>query len=146
MKILMYGDSIFKVIINSIKNFFKIIATLVATAVTSIFGYKKNEEAKKSGDALAAEMKNIQTQMEQFKMPPHNFLRAGAALITGRLSFNRMFDLVTKYIGGWGEQQITYRFEGYKDGECVLRYTKGFSDLENQKPLNGKERYNIYYE
>ena len=43
----MYGDSIFKVIINSIKNFFKIIATLVATAVTSIFGYKKNEEAKK---------------------------------------------------------------------------------------------------
>lgn len=32
----------------------------------------------------------------------------------------------------------------YKDGECVLRYTKGFSDLENQTPLNGKERYNIY--
>ena len=42
----MYGDSIFKVIINSIKNFFKIIATLVATAVTSIFGYKKNGEPK----------------------------------------------------------------------------------------------------
>ena len=37
----MYGDSIFKIIINSIKNFFKIIATLVATLVTSIFGYKK---------------------------------------------------------------------------------------------------------
>ena len=52
-------------------------------------------------------------------MPPHNFLLAGAAMITGRLSFNRMFDLVTKYIGGWGEEQITYRFEGYKDGECV---------------------------
>ncbi len=40
----MYGDSIFKVIINSIKNFFKIITTLVASAVTSLFGYKKNEE------------------------------------------------------------------------------------------------------
>ena len=40
----MYGDSILKVIINSIKNFFKIITTLVASAVTSIFGYKKNEE------------------------------------------------------------------------------------------------------
>ena len=52
-------------------------------------------------------------------MPPHNFLLAGAAMVTGRLSFNRMFDLVTKYIGGWGEEQITYRFEGYKDGECV---------------------------
>ena len=61
----------------------------------------------------------VAAQMEQFKMPPHNFLLAGAAMITGRLSFNRMFDLVTKYIGGWGEEQITYRFEGYKDGECV---------------------------
>ena len=40
----MYGDSILKVIINSIKNFFKIITTLVASAVTSIFVYKKNEE------------------------------------------------------------------------------------------------------
>ena len=39
----MYGDSIFKVIINSIKNFFKIIITLVASAVTSIFGIEQKE-------------------------------------------------------------------------------------------------------
>lgn len=43
----MYGDSIFKIIINNIKNFFKIIATLVAALVTSIFGYKKKEDTKK---------------------------------------------------------------------------------------------------
>jgi len=42
----MYGDSIFKVIINGIKNFFKIIITLVASAVTSIFGERKKEEKK----------------------------------------------------------------------------------------------------
>lgn len=39
----MYGDSIFKVIINSIKNFFKIIVTLVASAVTSILGIEQKE-------------------------------------------------------------------------------------------------------
>ena len=39
----MYGDSIFKVIINSIKNFFKILVTLVASAVTSIFGIEQKE-------------------------------------------------------------------------------------------------------
>lgn len=32
----------------------------------------------------------------------------------------------------------------YKDGECVLRYLNGYSDLENKVKMNGKERYNIY--
>ena len=31
-----------------------------------------------------------------------------------------------------------------KDGECVLRYMNGYSDLENKIPVNGNERYNIY--
>jgi len=32
----------------------------------------------------------------------------------------------------------------YKDGECVLRYMGGYSDLDNKIPISGKERYNIY--
>ena len=32
----------------------------------------------------------------------------------------------------------------YKDGECVLRYMNGYSDLENKVKMNGNERYNIY--
>ena len=32
----------------------------------------------------------------------------------------------------------------YKDGECVLRYMGGYSDLENKIPMKGNERYNIY--
>lgn len=32
----------------------------------------------------------------------------------------------------------------YKNGESILRYMKGYSDLENKTPVNGKERYNIY--
>lgn len=31
-----------------------------------------------------------------------------------------------------------------KNGECVLRYMNGYSDLEKQIKINGKERYNIY--
>ena len=32
----------------------------------------------------------------------------------------------------------------YKDGECILRYMNGYSDLENKIKMNGNERYNIY--
>ena len=32
----------------------------------------------------------------------------------------------------------------YKEGECVLRYINGYSDLENKVKMNGKERYNLY--
>ena len=35
-----------------------------------------------------------------------------------------MFDIVTKYIGGWGNEQITYAFEGYIDGKCVTTVTR----------------------
>ena len=32
----------------------------------------------------------------------------------------------------------------YKEGNCVLRYMNGYSDLENRVKINGEERYNIY--
>ncbi len=31
-----------------------------------------------------------------------------------------------------------------KDGECILRYMTGYSDIENKVKINGTERYNIY--
>ena len=37
-----------------------------------------------------------------------------------------------------------FDFALYKDGECVLRYMNGYSDLENKVKINGNERYNIY--
>ncbi len=73
-------------------------------------------------EGLAAELLTdtlICAQSKQWKMPPSKFLKAGAAMAIGKIPFNRMFDIVTKYIGGWGNEQITYAFEGYKDGECV---------------------------
>lgn len=32
----------------------------------------------------------------------------------------------------------------YKDGQCILRHMGGFSDPEQQLPITGKEKYNIY--
>ena len=61
----------------------------------------------------------IAAQTKQWKMPPTKFLKAGAAMVVGKIPFNRMFDIVTKYIGGWGNEQITYKFEGYINDECV---------------------------
>lgn len=73
-------------------------------------------------EGLAAELLTdtlVCAQTKQWKMPPSKFLKAGAAMVIGKIPFGRMFDIVTKYIGGWGNEQITYAFEGYKDGECV---------------------------
>ncbi len=61
----------------------------------------------------------VAAQTKQWKLPPSKFLKAGAAMVVGKIPFGRMFDIVTKYVGGWGNEQITYAFEGYKNGECV---------------------------
>ncbi len=61
----------------------------------------------------------VAAQTKQWKLPPSKFIKAGAAMVVGKIPFNRMFDIVTKYIGGWGNEQITYKFEGYKNDECV---------------------------
>ena len=61
----------------------------------------------------------IAAQTQQWKLPPSKFIKAGAAMVVGKIPFNRMFDIVTKYIGGWGNEQITYKFEGYINDECV---------------------------
>lgn len=52
-------------------------------------------------------------------IPPQYFPLAGLGLVTGGVGIGKMVNLVTKYIGNWGECQVSYRFEGYKDGELV---------------------------
>ena len=54
-----------------------------------------------------------------FIMPPQNYFKAVASLIVGKLSFNDAYDIVTKYFANWGNEQIEYKFEGYRDGRLV---------------------------
>ena len=66
----------------------------------------------------------VAAQTKQWKLPPSKFIKAGAAMVVGKIPFNTMFDIVTKYVGGWGNEQITYAFEGYIDGKCVATVTR----------------------
>lgn len=54
-----------------------------------------------------------------FIMPPQNYLKAVASLIVGKISFNQAYDIVTKYFANWGDEQIEYKFEGYREGRLV---------------------------
>ncbi len=66
----------------------------------------------------------VAAQRDQIKMPPQNWLKVGAGMVVGKISVSRMFDLVTKYIGGWGDKQVSYTFEGYKNGKLVKTVVK----------------------
>ncbi|MBQ6020370.1 MAG: beta galactosidase jelly roll domain-containing protein [Clostridia bacterium] len=54
-----------------------------------------------------------------FLMPPQNYLKAVASMIVGKLTFNDAYDIVTKYFANWGNEQIEYKFEGYRSGRLV---------------------------
>ena len=57
-------------------------------------------------------------------MPPQNYLEIVYAYIHGRMSFGQMYDLIAKYFINWGDEQVTYRYDGYKDGKLVKSVTR----------------------
>jgi len=57
-------------------------------------------------------------------MPPHHYLELAAGVVAGALPIPRVVDLVTKYFANWGDEQVEYRFDGYKDGRVVKSVTK----------------------
>ena len=40
------------------------------------------------------------------------------------MSFQKIYDIITKHFANWGAEQITYRFDGYKDGVLVKSITR----------------------
>lgn len=57
-------------------------------------------------------------------MPPHHYLELAAGVVAGAIPIPRVVDIVTKYFANWGDEQVTYRFDGYKNGEVVKSVTK----------------------
>ena len=56
-----------------------------------------------------------------------------------------MFENTKKFCDSFLERGLPgFDLAVYKGGECALRYSNGFSDLESKHPITGKERYNIY--
>ncbi|MBQ2897412.1 MAG: beta-lactamase family protein [Clostridia bacterium] len=56
-----------------------------------------------------------------------------------------MFEKLKKFCDSFLELGVPgFDLVIYKDGECILRYMNGYSDVENNVKMNGNERYNIY--
>ena len=59
-----------------------------------------------------------------FLMPPQHYAQAVYAFLHGRMKFGQIYNIVTKYFANWGVEQVTYRFDGYKDGKLVKSVTR----------------------
>lgn len=57
-------------------------------------------------------------------MPPQHYLEIAYSFLKGKMSFTEIADIVTKYIANWGDEQVSYRFDGYKDGYLVKSVTR----------------------
>lgn len=57
-------------------------------------------------------------------MPPQNYAKVAIAMAKGKISFSRLVDLITKYFANWGDEQTSYRFDGYSNGELVKSIVK----------------------
>jgi len=56
-----------------------------------------------------------------------------------------MFETTKKYCDSFIEMGLPgLDLAVYKNGECILRYTRGYSDIENKVKMQGNERFNIY--
>lgn len=63
-----------------------------------------------------------------FSIPPHYYALAGAGILLGGLKISDIVKLVEKYVGNWGDEQVEFKFEGYKDGELVKTVVKTASN------------------
>lgn len=59
-----------------------------------------------------------------WSVSPKYYLSLAAGFVTSGKTINGMVDIFTKYIGNWGDSQVSYRFEGYIGDECVKTVTK----------------------
>jgi len=56
-----------------------------------------------------------------------------------------MFEKLKKFCDSFLELGVPgFDLVIYKEGECILRYMNGYSDIENKVKMNGTERYNLY--
>ena len=77
-------------------------------------------------EKTAAALKNALCAANKygFLMPPQHYAEIVYAFLHGRLGFQKIYDIVTKYFANWGVEQLTYRFDGYKDGKLVKSITR----------------------
>lgn len=78
----------------------------------------KGKTADYLHDALCA------ASVHGFILPPQNYFKVAYAFLTARRPFGDFVDIVTKYFANWGDEQVSYTFEGYKDSKLVRTVTR----------------------
>lgn len=83
-------------------------------------------EEDKLNEKAAKHLKKtiIMARRHGFSMPISGYFNLIAAFILGKMKFNDIYNLITKYIANWGDAQLTYTFEGYIDDKKVKTITK----------------------
>lgn len=76
----------------------------------------------KSAEALKEALN--EAGVKGFILPPKYYAEVVYAFLHGRMKFQQIYDIVTKYFANWGDEQITYRFDGYKNGKLVKSVTR----------------------
>ena len=87
---------------------------------------------EKFSDKDATRVKNILLHIMRYgmKLPLLKKLQMGLVLLKYKLSIDQAAKLYETYVGKWGLESLTYRFEGIKDQVVVVTETKG-SSYEN---------------
>lgn len=70
----------------------------------------------------------VKASTNGYILPPKYYAEVVYAFLHGRMKFQQIYDIVTKYFANWGDEQITYRFDGYKDGNLVKSVTRTASN------------------
>ncbi len=75
---------------------------------------------------VAAPLKNALVAAAEYGyiMPPQHYLEVAYSFLKGKMKISQMVDLITKYFANWGDEQVEYRFDGYKDGVLVKSVTR----------------------
>jgi len=93
---------------------------------------KENERfAPKDADAI----KNILLKFVEYgnALPIRYKIRMGLLFLKYKMTFTDGAALYGKYIASWGEKSTVFKFEGYKDGQCVC---VSFRDSDYKPMLN----------
>ncbi len=108
-----------------------------------------DHENFKPKDATRVKKVMLKTLRRNLKMTLAMKLQLGTILFKYRLGFNDAVRLYTKYIGGWGEKQNVYRFEGIKNNQTILTEYKGLNDdyrlkvTTKETPLYIEDTYDV---
>ena len=85
---------------------------------------------------IAKQVKKVLTDVSRCdveNLPLLSKLRMAKMLVLKQITYQQGVDLYTKYIGNWGSEQTSYRFDGYQDGNVVCSVSKGANDTMTYK-------------